>query len=120
MTIYEALLKLNEQIYCTKHKATKMKSFQDLMDLIAKPAITCGLVILHQLTVDGILKTNILHAPSGEMISSSIKLVSMQRPDRDEAIMVAKVQAITALLNLHVEITRSEIISVEEVVTTTE
>ena len=111
INLYKSLLKAQEQIGAAvkdaknPHFKSKYETLESVIEAIKKPLNDNGLVVLHQLTrVDDrhFLVTKIIHADSGEHISSECDLI-LQKNDMQQmgsAQTYAKRQNLKALTNL--------------------
>jgi hypothetical protein len=109
--IYSAVLKAQKEItHAVKdaknpHFKSKYATLESVIDAVKKPLNDNGILVVHATSSELILTTSLIHAESGESISSSVPLLmskqDMQQLGSSET--YSKRYNLTALLNLPTE-----------------
>lgn len=107
-TIYQAILQFQKNSGAVIMSAvnprfkSKYASLTDIQKAIRKPLADAGLVIVHQLGENNTMTSSLVHAETGQSISSTYNLI-VQRNDMQalgSAITYAKRYAVAALLDI--------------------
>lgn len=107
-TIYQAILQFQQNSGAVIMSAvnprfkSKYASLTDIQKAIRKPLSDAGLVIVHQLGENNTMTSSLVHAETGQSISSTYNLI-VQRNDMQalgSAITYAKRYAVAALLDI--------------------
>lgn len=111
-TIYQAILEFQKNSGAVIMSAvnprfkSKYASLTDIQKAIRKPLADAGLVIVHQLGENNTMTSSLIHAETGQSISSTYNLI-VQRNDMQalgSAITYAKRYAVAALLDIVTDI----------------
>jgi hypothetical protein len=111
-TIYQAILQFQQNSGAVIMSAvnprfkSKYASLTDIQKAIRKPLADAGLVIVHQLGENNTMTSSLVHAETGQSISSTYNLI-VQRNDMQalgSAITYAKRYAVAALLDIITDI----------------